>query len=134
MSLKTLAEPPAPTANEVWDLAWQSRLNVWYVMPGETVITWYVDGDDSLKPRSFHLTGQYYHTPQGLGIKRRYWYGFRYLSVVGRQAFETTVDPSILLKLKTKLDARKEANFKVYSRNVLRKTEKENGAIQLLDA
>lgn len=133
MSLKTAKEPPAPTAKEVWDLARRCSTTVWHVSPSETV-NWPVDGCKNPEPRSYCLWGSYYETPEGIGIKRRHWFGRRYLSVVGCQAFEITVDPSILTQLNAELERRKRDDFLIYSRDMLRKTKKEDEAIQLLEA
>lgn len=132
MSLETPKELPAPTANEVWDLAFRCSTTVWHVSPSETV-SWQVDGCKNPAPRSYRLKGPYYETPEGIGIKRRHSFGHRYISVIGRQVFEdSNVKPSLLTELKAELDARKETDFMIYSRDMLRKPE--GGAIQLLEA
>lgn len=136
MSLETAQKPPVQTANKVWDLAYQCSTTVWHISPHETV-SWPIEGrGNNSQPRSYQLYHRYYLTPEGIGIKRRYWNGRRYISVIGKQAFETTVDPSILPKLNAELERRKGDDLKAYGRDTLRKTEEEKGdeAIQLLEA
>jgi len=131
MSLATPVVESAPLANEVWDLARLCRTTVWHISPSETV-SWPVEGGKSLTPRSYRLVGPYYMTPEGIGIKRRYWHGRRHLSVIGRQAFESTVKSSLLLELKAELERRRTEDFNSYQRDTLRKPQ--DKTVELLGA
>lgn len=109
---ETQTKYPPYTANDVWDKAREFSTIVNGLPPSETV-RWPVEGNRSKNSmqRSCKLLGRYYLTDEGIAIKRRYWYGRPYLSVVGRQAFESSVKSSWVQPLMTELHKKKDHDF-----------------------